>query len=89
MAGLLGLFPYMVVKRTQTKDALYAAIAIEAVALYVFGYCKTGINVGWKGKGNIMKAFWGAASMVIVGAVASGLAVGLIILVNSKEHISG
>ena len=88
MAGLLGLFPYMVVKRTQTKEALYAAIATEAVALYVFGYCKTGINIGWKGKENVKKAFWGAVSMVIVGAVASGLAVGLIILVNSKEHIS-
>lgn len=78
----------MVVKRTETKKALYAAIAVEAVALYVFGYCKTGINTGWKGKENVIKAFWGAASMVIVGAIASGLAVGLIIAVNSKEHIA-
>jgi len=88
IAGLLGIFPYMVVKRTETKKALYAAIAVEAVALYVFGYCKTGINTGWKGKENVIKAFWGAASMVIVGAIASGLAVGLIIAVNSKEHIA-
>ena len=88
IAGLLGIFPYMVVKRTETKKALYVAIAIEAVALYVFGYCKTGINIGWKGKSNITKAFWGAASMVLVGAVASGIAVGLIIAVNNTAHVS-
>ena len=89
LAGLIGIFPYMVVKRNQTKEALYAAIAVEAVALYVFGYCKTGMNIGWRGKENIVKAFWGAASMVLVGAVASGIAVGLIIAVNNTAHVTG
>lgn len=89
IAGFLGLFPYMIVKRTEIKEALYASIAIEAVALYLFGYGKTGINVGWKGRESMGKALWGALTMVLVGAVASGIAVGLITAVNRGEHVSG
>ena len=77
----------MVVHRSETKKALYAAIAIEAVALYVFGYVKTGFNVRWRGKEKVMKAFLGAAMMVVVGAVASGVAVGLIMAVDRSEHV--
>lgn len=79
----------MVVHRDQIKEALIASIAIEAVALYVFGYCKTSINVGWMGKENVKKALWGAIIMVAVGAIASGIAVGLIKAVDSGEHVSG
>lgn len=86
MAGLLGLLPYICVKRNDIKTALAASVAIEAVALFVFGYVKTGVNVGW---GQLRKNFVGALLMVAVGAVAAGIAVGLITGVNRGEHISG
>lgn len=89
LAGFLGLLPYMIVERTQIRPALYASIAVEAVALYVFGYAKTGVSVGWTGRDNLRKAFVGAVMMVLVGAVASGIAVGLITGVNRSEHVAG
>lgn len=78
----------MIVQRTHIKEALYASIAIEAVALYVFGYAKTGVNVGWKGRENVTRAVVGAVIMVAVGAIASGIAVGLITMVNTSEHVA-
>ena len=68
---------------------LYISIGIEAIALLVFGYLKTGVNVGWRTRGNIWKAYKGAVQMLLVGAVAAGVAVGLIMAVNKGEHISG
>ena len=89
VAGLIGLIPYMAVNRTQVKKALHISIAVEAVALAVFGYCKTGFNIGWVKKENVKKALWGAVIMVIVGTLAAGIAVGLITGVNKSEHIAG
>lgn len=89
MAGFLGLFPYMIVHRNDIKPALYASIAIEVVALWIFGWLKTGVSVGWSGKENLRKGFVGAVIMVAVGAIAAGIAVGLITVVDKSEHISG
>ena len=85
IAGLLGLLPYICVQRDDIKTALAASIAIEAVALFIFGYVKTGVNVGW---GKLRKNFLGALLMVAVGAAAAGIAVGLITGVNKGEHIN-
>ena len=89
LAGLLGLLPYIFVPKDQIKLGLYISIAIEVVALYAFGYVKTAINVGWHSKGNIWKAFKGAVYMVLVGAIAASVAVGLIIGVNKGQHVTG
>lgn len=86
LAGLLGLLPYICVNKNDIRTALAASIAIEAVVLFVFGYVKTGVNVGWK---KWKKNLLGALLMVAVGAVAAGIAVGLITAVNWGEHISG
>ena len=85
LAGLLGLFPYICVPKHDIKTALAASITIEAVALFAFGYVKTGVNVGW---GQLKKNLVGALLMVAVGAVAAGIAVGMITAVNKGEHIS-
>ena len=88
LAGLLGLLPYIFVPKDHIKLGLYISIAIEAVALYVFGYVKTAINVGWRSKEKVWKAFKGAIYMVLVGAIAASVAVGLIMGVNKGQHIS-
>lgn len=72
-------------QRDDIKTALAASIAIEAVALFVFGWVKTGVNVGWRAW---RKNSVGALMMVAVGAVAAGIAVGLITAVNHGERIS-
>lgn len=84
MSGFLGLLPYILVHASDVDTALYISIGVEAVALFVFGYVKTAINVGrreWK------KNLVGALSMDVVGAVAAGTAVGLIKAVDGSEHI--
>ena len=53
------------------------------------GYGKLGFNVAGGGRANVRKAIVGAVIMVAVGAVASGVAVGLILLVNSHEKVAG
>lgn len=88
-AGLIGLFPYICVPANDVYKGLYISIGIEAIALFVFGYLKTGVNVGWRTRGKIWKAYKGAFQMLLVGAVAAGVAVGLIMAVNKGEHISG
>ena len=89
LAGLLGLLPYVFVPKDHIKLGLYISIAIEVVALYAFGYVKTAINVGWHSKENIWKALKGAIYMVLVGAIAASVAVGLITGVNQGQHITG
>lgn len=79
----------MVVQRTQIREALWASVAVEAVALWGFGWVKTGVSVGWRGRGNVRRGVGGAVMMVAVGAVASGVAVGLITGVNRGEHVAG
>lgn len=52
------------------------------VALLAFGWCKTGIVSGWKGRENAVKCLRGALEMVTVGTVAAGTAVGLVRALN-------
>lgn len=87
LAGLIGLFPYILVPAKAVYLALYISIGLESIALLVFGYLKTAINVGWKTTENIRRCGIGAFQMLFVGAVASGVAVGLIMAVNSGQHI--
>ena len=88
LAGLLGLLPYVFVPKDHIKLGLYISIGIEVVALYAFGYVKTAINVGWHSKENIWKALKGAMYMVLVGAIAASVAVGLITGVNEGQHLT-
>ena len=49
-----------------------------AVALFVFGWVKTGVVVGWRGRQNIIQALKSALQMVAIGGVAAGAAIGLV-----------
>lgn len=48
------------------------------IALFVFGYAKTGIVCGWKGSVNVRKAFAAALEMVVTGGLAAACAMGLV-----------
>lgn len=56
-----------------------------AGTLLAFGYIKTGVVRGWRGKENILAGVKGGIQMVIVGGVAAGAAIGLVRLINGGE----
>lgn len=78
LGGLVPLIPYFVVKQHQVTLALYWSIGVMAVALFAFGWTKTGVVVGWRGRANVMAGTKGALQMVMIGGVAAGASVGLV-----------
>ena len=54
------------------------------VALFSFGWVKTGVVCGWSGRSKMWAAATGGAQMVIVGGVAAGAAVGLVRAINGS-----
>jgi len=82
--GLLPLIPYFAVHQGQIRDAFYASLAIMIVALFTFGYLKSGLDKGWKGKDNVKSAFFEAGMMLLIGGAAVGLSILVILGINHK-----
>ncbi len=76
------LLPYFCVKRGEVLLALWISIGVMVVALFVFGWVKTGVVGGWRGRENVWRCVRGALQMVVVGGVAAGAAVGLVRAIN-------
>lgn len=76
------LLPYFCVGRTEVLRALWISIGVMVVALFAFGWVKTGVVRGWRGRVNVLLAVKGALQMVVVGSVAAGAAVGLVRAIN-------
>lgn len=72
------LIPYFCVQRSEVYLALYWSIGVMAVALFAFGWVKTGVVIGWRGKDNVWAGIKGALQMVMIGGAAAGAAVGLV-----------
>lgn len=85
LGGLLPLLPYFCVGHNQVYEGLYISIGVMVVALFVFGYVKTCVVVGWNGGKNIRGGCFGGIQMVIVGSAAAGAAMGLVRLFNHDE----
>lgn len=49
-----------------------------AFALFAFGWTKTGVVVGWRGRANVLAGLKGALQMTMIGGVAAGASVGLV-----------
>lgn len=84
LGGFLPLLPYFFVSRKDVLQALWWSVGLMIVALFVFGWVKTGIVRGWAGSNNIQAAFRGGLQMVLVGGLAAGAAVGLVRAVNES-----
>ncbi len=82
LGGLVPLIPYFCIKRTKVLLALYWSICTMVGALFAFGWTKTAITDGWKGKSKSWNNAKAAIQMVLIGAVAAGVAVGLTRAVN-------
>lgn len=78
LGGLVPLIPYFCVRRDQVYLALYWSIGVMAVALFAFGWTKTAVVLGWRGKPNVLAGLKGALQMTMIGGTAAGAAVGLV-----------
>jgi len=85
LGGLLPLIPYFCVGSDQVYEGLYISIGVMVIALFVFGYVKTCVVVGWEGGRNIRAACYGGVQMVIVGSAAAAAAMGLVRAFNGEE----
>jgi len=82
LGGLLPLLPYFFTE--QILNALYISIGVMAVVLFIFGYVKTCIVIGWNGRRKVIKGCYGGVQMMIVGGAAAGAAMGLVKLFNRE-----
>lgn len=82
IGGFIPLIPYFVVDRV--LFALYWSIAVMGLTLLAFGYIKTCIVRGWKGKENVLAGVRGGIEMCVVGGVAAGAAIGLVRLIDGE-----
>lgn len=82
LGGLLPLIPYFFVDRNQVYTGLYISIGVMVVALFVFGYVKTCVVIGWQGEQNVRRGCLGGLQMVVIGSFAAGAAMGLVRAAN-------
>jgi len=85
VGGLLPLLPYFAVGEHSVYTGLYFSIAVMVVALFVFGFSKTCLVVGWSSGKKIRESCFGGVQMVVVGSVAAGAAMGLVRLFSHDE----
>lgn len=78
LGGLLPLLPYLFVGENQVYKGLYISIGVMVTALFIFGYVKTCVVVGWSGGKHIRAGCFGGIQMVIVGSAAAAAAMGLV-----------
>lgn len=80
VGGFIPLVPYFIVEKV--VEALWWSVAVMAVTLLVFGYVKTCIVRGWRGRDNVLAGVRGGVEMCFVGGVAAGAAVALVKLIG-------
>lgn len=84
--GFIPLIPYFCVDRHRVNTGLWWSIGVMVFALFVFGWVKTGVVVGWRGRPNMLQAFKSAMQMVLIGGIAAGAAIGLVRAMTHGEH---
>ncbi|MCJ1421323.1 hypothetical protein MMC32_007686 [Xylographa parallela] len=87
IGGFVPLLPYFCVQTDEVLLALYVSIGVMAVALFAFGWVKTGVVSGWRGRKNILAGVIGGVQMVLVGSAAAGAAVGLVRAIDRGQDV--
>lgn len=81
VGGFIPLIPYFFA--SQVLVALYWSIGVMAVTLLAFGYVKTCVVRGWRGRENVVAGIRGGIQMCFVGGAAAGAAIGLVRLIDT------
>ena len=76
--GFIPLLPYIILRHGKVLTGLWWSIGVMVIALFTFGWGKTGVVVGWKGRQNVIACFKGAMQMTVIGSVAAAAAIGLV-----------
>lgn len=84
LGGFIPLLPYFFVDHVLM--GLYISAAVMAVALFLFGYTKTCVVTGWSGPHRVLQGAIGGVQMVVIGGVAAGAAMGLVMAFNSISN---
>ncbi|KUJ07638.1 DUF125-domain-containing protein [Mollisia scopiformis] len=87
MGGFLPLLPYFFVDGV--RRGLAWSVGIMIIALFSFGYTKTCFVSGWKGWRKSLLGVRGGVEMVVVGSLAAGAAMGLVIAFNNHAGALG
>ncbi|EEP80997.1 conserved hypothetical protein [Uncinocarpus reesii 1704] len=69
VGGFIPLIPYFCVKKVFV--AFYWSVGVMAITLLIFGYIKTCVVRGWRGKENIVAGLKGGLQMIFVGGLAA------------------
>ncbi|MCJ1405198.1 hypothetical protein MMC11_008424 [Xylographa trunciseda] len=87
IGGFVPLLPYLCVNNSEVLLALYISIGVMAVALFAFGWVKTGVVSGWRGRKNMIACAISGVQMVVVGSAAAGAAVGLVRAIDRGQDV--
>ncbi len=85
LGGFVPLVPYFCVHRDDVLLAFWVSCGVMGFALFSFGWVKTGVVKGWKGRQNAWLCLKGALQMLVVGSVAAAAAVGIIRAMTSGD----
>ena len=83
IGGFIPLIPYLLAKKLLI--ALEYSIGVMAITLFAFGYIKTCVVRGWRGRLNFVAGINGAIQMVLIGGLAAGAAVALVRSINHED----
>ncbi|SPO02670.1 related to uncharacterized membrane protein [Cephalotrichum gorgonifer] len=87
LGGFIPLVPYLFVDNVLT--GLYISVGVMALTLFAFGYVKTCVVAGWSGSRRVWEGVAGGAQMVVVGGVAAGAAMALVMAFNRLSEPDG
>ncbi|KAF2117440.1 putative calcium transporter [Lophiotrema nucula] len=77
IGGFIPLLPYFWVGQDEVQRGLQWSAGIMVLTLFVFGYLKTVVVQSWE---VVWKSIRGGVEMVVVGSIAAGAAMGLVVL---------
>jgi VIT1/CCC1 family predicted Fe2+/Mn2+ transporter len=80
LGGLVPLLPYLMCDHVNVAFAW--SVAVMIVALFAFGWLKTSLV----GEANRWTCFKNAGQMVILGSLAAGAAMGLVVLIGGRRE---
>ena len=83
LGGFVPLVPYFFTE--DVMSGLKVSVGVMALALFAFGYGKTCVVAGWGGPGRVWQAVVGGLQMVVVGGVAAGAAMGLVMAFDAMS----
>lgn len=84
VGGFIPLLPYFFVGAENVQQGLLWSAGVMVVTLFLFGFVKTTAVHGFSDLHFMWKSVKGGAEMVLVGSLAAGAAMGLVILFSGR-----